>query len=123
MDRRFDILLVEDDPVLGPLTAESLSTCGHRVTLSSTAANAFDRLQAPNAFDVIILDIQLGADRAENLVRRLRDAHIEFPAIVVFSAQPSSELARAAKAVNAKGTLQKPCTIEQINRTIERAVA
>ena len=123
MTRAMDILLVEDDPVLGPLTAESLSTCGHQVTLSSTTKKAFERLRAPNAFDVMILDIQLGADRAENLVDRLKAAGIAFPAVVLFSAQPSSELARSARTVNARGTLQKPCTVAQINRMLEHAVA
>jgi len=123
MQRPLDILLVEDDPVLGPLTAESLSGYGHRVTLSSTTKNAFEHLKAPHAFNVIILDIQLGADRAENLIDRLKAAGIEFPAVVLFSAQPSSELARSARTVKASGTVQKPCTVEQINRILERAVA
>jgi DNA-binding NtrC family response regulator len=123
MQRSLDILLVEDDPVLGPLTAESLSECGHQVTLSSTTKNAFEKLKVPHAFNVIILDIQIGTDRGEDLIERLNAAGIEFPAIVLFSAQPASELARSARAVNASGTLQKPCSLEQINRMLERAVA
>ena len=123
MKRALEILLVEDDPVLGPLTAESLLAYGHQVTLSPTTKKAFERLKAPHAFDVMILDIQLGADRAENLIDRLKAAGIAFPAVVLFSAQPSSELARSARTVRASGTLQKPCTVEQINQTLERAVA
>jgi DNA-binding NtrC family response regulator len=123
MQRPLVILLVEDDPVLGPLTAESLTESGHQVTLSPSTKNAFEQLKAPHAFNVIILDIQLGADRAENLIDRLKAARIAFPAVVLFSAQPSSELARSARTVNASGMLQKPCTVEQINRMLERAVA
>jgi DNA-binding NtrC family response regulator len=123
MKRALDILLVEDDPVLGPLTAESLVTCGHHVTLSPTTRKAFEELKAPHRFDVVILDIQLGADRAENLVDRLKSAGVAFPAVVLFSAQPSSEIARAARTVNASGALQKPCTVEQIDRMLERVVA
>src|ERR1700722_13850026 len=122
MQRPLDILLVEDDPVLGPLTAESLAECGHQVTLSPTTKNAFEQLKATHAFNVIILDIQLGADRAENLIDRLKAARIEFPKVLLSSAQPSSELARSARTINASGTLQKPCTVEQINRMLERAV-
>jgi DNA-binding NtrC family response regulator len=123
MQRSLDILLVEDDPVLGPLTAESLSVCGHRLTFSSTVQSAFDHLRSPNNFDVIILDLQLGVERAEDLINRLHSARIMFPVVIIFSAQPHSELVRSAKAIQAKGTLQKPCTVEQINAMLDRAVA
>jgi CheY-like chemotaxis protein len=123
MQRLFDILLVEDDPVLGPLTAESLSVCGHQLTLSPTVQNAFERLKAPHTFNVIILDIELGTDRGEHLIALLREAKIDFPAVVLFSAQPVSELTRCAKAISAKGALQKPSTLKQINEMLERAVA
>ncbi|MEP6484005.1 MAG: response regulator [Rudaea sp.] len=118
-----DILLVEDDPVLGPLTAESLAGRGHRLTLAPTADEAFEHLRTPNHFTVMILDLQLGAVSGVDLVARLHEANIFVPAVVVFSAQPAFELMRAAKVINASGTLQKPCTVDQINHALQRLVA
>ena len=51
------------------------------------------------------------------------EAKIDFPAVVLFSAQPVSELSRCAKAISAKGALQKPSTVEQLNEMLEHAVA
>jgi len=123
MNHTHDILLVEDDPVLGPLTAESLTGFGHRLTLAPSADEAFERLRIPNDFSVMILDMQLGTVSGVEFVTRLRNARVAFPAVVVFSAQPAYELVRAAKAINASETLQKPCTVEQINEALDRLVA
>ncbi len=123
MNRTQNILLVEDDPVLGPLTAESLSMRGHALTLAATADAAFEQLAAANSYSVVLLDLQLGSVHAIDLVARLRRAHARLPSIVIFSAQPSFELSRSARAIKARATLQKPCTIDQIDDAIERAVA
>ncbi len=73
MKRKFVLLLVEDDPVLGPITAEALDIFGHATRLAATVSSAFEEL-CNTDFDAIVLDLQLGADRGETLIDIVREA-------------------------------------------------
>lgn len=55
------ILIVEDDPVLGPNVSRGLSEVGHQTTLCDNAGDAFAKFEC-EPFDVIILDQMLPAD-------------------------------------------------------------
>jgi two-component system OmpR family response regulator len=112
------ILLVEDDPALGPVTAEAMRYLGHTVELAACVELAFERIQA-DCFDAIFLDLELGAERGEVLISRLRAASLAIPVVIVLSAQPLAVLERAAKQTNARSAIQKPTTIEILKAHIE----
>ncbi len=120
MNRSIVLLLVEDDPVLGPLTADILADRGHRATLAPTMAEAFRHMHPQHVFEMILLDLELGDERGEDLIDRLRELSIAMPHIVIFSAQPESELHRAAERVGIEYVLRKPCTRQALLETIER---
>ncbi len=94
-DRRFCILLVEDDRALGPLALGSLTHVGHRVTLAVSALEFYAYLGRRNKFDVVLLDLELGNDRSELVVARLHFEYVSLPPIVVFSALTIGELKRS----------------------------
>lgn len=118
-----NILLVDDDANLGPATRDTLNFFGHRAVLATNLAQAYAELDRPHAFNVMLLDLELGAETGEMLIGRLRDAGIEFPLVVILSAQPRNELERAAKAIDAADILQKPSSLRQINETLDRLMA
>lgn len=122
MKRSVVILLVEDDPALGPVTMELLCAGGHAPTLAPSFEEAFGLLVSPHRIEVLILDLQLGANRGDILIESLRSVDAKVPPIVVLSAQPMPELMRAAKAVGAEAFLQKPCSAKRIMEAIELAV-
>jgi DNA-binding response OmpR family regulator len=117
-----NILLVEDDAALGEVTAALLVSEGYEVKIAPTAQDAFDDLAAPHAYSAVLLDLQLGRDRGDALVRRLRRSGQTLPPVVIFSAQPMVELREAAQEIGAVAVLQKPCRIGQIMKAISRAV-
>jgi DNA-binding NtrC family response regulator len=123
MKRRFSILLVEDDPTLGPVTAEALRFLGHAVSLADTVTGAYDCLEAANDFDALVLDLELGSERGETLIERLRAASLFIPEVIILSAQPPFVLARAARQTAACSAIQKPVSLEQLSAEIERCVA
>ncbi len=123
MKRRLCILLVEDDPVLGAMTFHALVHLGHRSVLAATAPAAYKHLSEPHEFHLILLDLQLGDERSEPLILRLRGGGFELPKILVFSAQPMDELHRAASTIGTRHILQKPASIEELHQAIERVVA
>jgi two-component system nitrogen regulation response regulator NtrX len=117
------VLMVEDDPALGPATVDLLTAEGHVATLASSFVEGIRLLLSPNRVEVLILDLQLGTHRGDQLVETLRSIKAKLPPIVVLSGRPMPELVGAAKAVGAEVFLQKPCSAQRILEAIELAVA
>ena len=122
MNRRFSLLLVEDDPALGSVTAQALRFMGHEVSLVGSVGEAYARLEAANDFAAVLLDLELGSERGETLIERLRDASVRVPEIIILSAQPAFVLERAVRETAACGAIQKPVSLEQLTAEIERCV-
>ena len=123
MKRSLYILLVEDDPSLGPMTFHVLIKLGHRSELAITAPAVYRHLSQPHEFALVLLDLHLGDELSEPLILRLRSEKFEMPKIVIFSSQPVAELHRVARAIGAHAIVQKPASIEQIDAAIELATA
>lgn len=116
------ILIIDDDPILGPVTVELLHTLGHRAMWVDTYERGFDALRHPEDIAIVLLDLQLGTQRGESLIADLRREGADLPPLLIFSAQPMTELRRAADMICAAGILQKPCDAAAINHAIEVAV-
>lgn len=123
MKRRCRILLVEDDPILGPMMAQALAHFEHDCVLVTSAEAARQCLSQPGRFDAVLLDLQLDGHRSEPVVEELREKGLELPPIVVLSAQPIDEIHKAVKKVRAKAFLQKPAALDDIEAVVRRAVA
>ena len=123
MNTLAEVLLVEDDEALGELTIEVLALFGHPSALATTVPEAYRLLAVPHSFRVVLLDLQIAEDRGEHLIERLERAGARLPAVVILSAQPLSELARAGQRVHAAAILQKPCSMQELTETIERIAA
>jgi DNA-binding response OmpR family regulator len=80
-DRRPPLLLVEDDPDIGPLTAEMLGD-DYAVTLVADGASGLDAARHGD-FDVLVVDRRLpGLDGLE-LVRELRRSGVPTPVLML----------------------------------------
>ncbi len=115
------VLLIDDDPVLGPVTIEVLTTLGHRGTWLESYERGRDFLVGKHDVTILLLDLQLGTLRGEALILELRAAGITIPPLLIFSAQPVEELREAAKVTRAAGILQKPCNAAAIDSAIRAA--
>ena len=117
------VLLIDDDPILGPLTIELLQALGHRATWVESYDRGIETLSGPHEITIVLLDLQLGAQRGEALIAQLRATGTNVPPLLIFSAQPMTELRNAANAIHASGILQKPCNAATIDSAIRAAVA
>jgi two-component system OmpR family response regulator len=107
------ILLVEDDHVLGALVCDALEQSGHETERVPTTESAIGALVG-RRFDVLLLDLDLGATRGEGLVHRMRALGESLPPIVIVSGQPPEVIAAATVATNAAAVLRKPYTIDEL---------
>jgi CheY-like chemotaxis protein len=123
MKRSTTILLIEDDPSVGPATLEVLAAEGHAAVLATSFDEAFEILLAPHRIQVLLLDLQLGLRRGDELIESLRARGATIPPIVIFSARPLDELVHAARMMGAEAFLQKPCSGIRLAEAIELATA
>ena len=118
-----NVLLVEDDFALASATMELLAALGYRARLADSAAKAYESLSQSNDLDIVLLDLQLGRERGEKVVMKLRAAGSAIPPIIILSAMPIKALVDAVEITHAHGMLQKPCSAPQLVNAIESALA
>jgi DNA-binding response OmpR family regulator len=121
-DKNCSVLVVEDDPSVGQALSEALRSAGYRCEVASSAQAAFDLLQAAQAFDVVILDLQLAEERSEDLVDRLQRANIVVPPLVIVSGRPNAELRVAGRKTRAAAWIKKPFSIDSVVAAIDIAI-
>src|ERR1700733_9196384 len=101
------ILVVEDDPVLGPLTCDLLESKGHKAILAEDAKRGLAELAAAEKCHVVLLDLQVGDVRGEELIHRARHERLPVPPVIIVSAQPIEQLRKAADEIGASAIVQK----------------
>jgi CheY-like chemotaxis protein len=122
MGRILNVLLVEDDQLVQYAMVEGLSDAGHVVSVAGTKNRAIEVLTHHHYYDVILLDLRLGADRGEDIFLQLRARGTPFPPVIIVSAQPMAEIKRVESVIHVAASLQKPVSIQDICETMERAV-
>ena len=123
MDSSRSVLLIEDDVPLARSTDDLLTMLGFDVTWKANATQATAALCSPHHFSVVLLDLNLGAERGEQIIQDARSRGCLIPPVVIFSAQPERELTLAAQSSRAAGILRKPCSASAIQAAIENALA
>ena len=102
--RALSILLVEDDPISREVTAALLRTVGHQVEAAADEDQAV-ACASGQAFDLILLDIDLGRGGSGlALARRLRAELSVPPAIVALTGSDVP----ASAALDLDGVIVKP---------------
>jgi DNA-binding NtrC family response regulator len=113
------VLIVDDDEALRGLLARELARSGHRVAQARSGAEAMARVKEEEP-DVALLDLMLPDEPGIEVLRRLRR---ERPAVevVVLTAHGTVDTALAAMKLGAADYLGKPCHLQELEMTLERA--
>jgi DNA-binding NtrC family response regulator len=106
------VLIVDDEPAIRLLCRVNLELAGYMVRESGSLGDA--RRVIEEGVDLVLLDMHIGIDRSEGLVKELVERRI--PVAVVTG---STELAVVA-ATGADAVLAKPFTIEDLESTVAR---
>lgn len=107
------ILVVDDDHVFAALVCDALQISGHEARSVPTTESAIGAL-LERRYDLLLLDLDLGATRGEAMIQRFRSLGERLPAIIILSGQPSDVVAAAATATGAAAAVRKPCTIDEL---------
>ena len=114
------ILMIDDDHVFSGLIGDALQISGHDVRRVPTMESGIGAL-LERRYDVVLLDLDLGATRGEAVVRRMQNLGERLPPIIILSGKPSGVLAAAMKSTGAVAAVRKPCAIDELLAAIGAA--
>lgn len=112
------ILVVDDDPVVGQLFAESLEVDGHKVTTTLSSLKALELINNKH-FDMIFLDLLMPELDGGELFRRIRQTDKDVPVIII-TGYPDSDLMVKAMEYGPFAVMKKPFTGDEILEAVHR---
>lgn len=115
------ILLADDDAATRDLVERALTTDGHAVTSTQDGAEALERLEAPDSFDLLISDVQMPA--VDGIALAEKGLAVQPKLRVILISGFADELDRA-KHVRSKvaSVVAKPITLEGIRAAVKAAL-
>jgi CheY-like chemotaxis protein len=112
------VLVVEDNPEVGSVTATLLEQIGYRVVRAETAAEALARLQNDDAIDVLLSDIVM--PNGMNGIHLAQEVSERYPHIGVLLTTGYSDVAATAEA--RFPILRKPFELQALERAVRDAL-
>lgn len=119
-DRRAQVLVAEDEPVMLRAIARVLGGAGYDVTLAPDGAEAIAVVRE-RAFDVIITDIEMPGADGITVLRAVRERDLDVPVVVVTGA-PSLQTSIQALEEGALRYLVKPFDLGALLGVVAQAV-
>ncbi len=113
---KVQILIIDDEPVIGQLFKDSLKGSGYQVTTTLSSLEALE-LVGSRHFDFIFLDLLMPELDGAELFRRIRQMDKHIP-VAIITGYPDSEIMNRAMEYGPITVLKKPFDSEQIHDVI-----
>src|SRR5215475_1455937 len=115
------ILIADDDEVSCQLFAETLEAEGYRVEQATSGESALSRLGEETP-DLLIIDVRMPGTSGLEVTRIVHEKYPSLP-VIVMTAFGSIETAIEAIHEGAFDFISKPMNLEEIKKTVSRALA
>jgi excisionase family DNA binding protein len=107
-----EILVIDDEPVIGELLRASLGMCGYRVTTTTSSRQGLE-LVAARRFDLIFLDLVMPELDGSEVFRRIREVDRD-TTVAIVTAYSDSELMKKAMEYGPFLVIRKPFAIVEV---------
>jgi CheY-like chemotaxis protein len=116
------ILVVDDSEAIRQILADALEQQGYRVQTAADGYQAWELLRQNRfCYDLVITDVTMPAmDGLELLARIMADW--PWIKVVLITGCAETDLKLQAQMLGAVAVLSKPCSLEQIQRTLRLAL-
>lgn len=111
------ILVIDDDPLAGEMTAALLEFQGHTTLLANDAMDATQQLDAHDNIALIVSDMHMPLINGIELLAMLREQGVTLPFILLTGDTPDDTLRRTP---GLSACLQKDAALEE---TLQQAVS
>jgi PAS domain S-box-containing protein len=113
-------LVVDDEPGIRDILAETLEAEGFEVTVAEDGGDALERFRAaPDAFDLVLMDVSMPVLTGEQALRDMRRLRTDVPVILMSGFDQPADEGEAPPGA-AAGSLAKPFTRDALLREIAR---
>ena len=116
------ILLVEDDELVAKTVMNALKRMGHQTTHYANGNEAWLHLSTQQAYDLLLLDLDLPGISGVEIVRRARAIHYT-GRILIASGRLSEAEIQELDTLKVDGKLQKPFTPQTLGAAIQSSLA
>jgi len=113
-----DLLIIEDDPTVGPLLRDVFVSDGHTATLMRSGEAGLDYLASERP-DAVLLDVQLPRISGIEVLRRIRSKSPDLPVVVITGHATPEQIAQA-KALGVVEVLEKPEILNEVHDALKR---
>jgi DNA-binding NtrC family response regulator len=120
MGYRKEIMVVDDEPIVGERLKDFLEKDGHRVETFVDPRAALQRLEE-KVFDLVISDIRMGDIDGIQIMERVFEKSRRMKVIMI-TGYATMDLARESMAKGAFDFIAKPFKLKEIRGTIAKAV-
>lgn len=111
-DRGLNILIVDDDTIIGPVLKDYLEDKEIHVTLINDSLSALSAIK-PNNFDVCLLDVKMPGKSGFELGKELKELHPDLPFIFLTGETGKSDKITGLK-IGADDYITKPFNLEEL---------
>jgi DNA-binding NtrC family response regulator len=120
MDKRYDILILDDEPIVGERLKQALEKEGNQVEIFINPHLALERV-SEKTFDIVVTDIRMDDIDGIEILERVR-AMSERTKVVMITGYATLEVARESLAKGAFDFIAKPFKRREIRGVIQKAV-
>jgi CheY-like chemotaxis protein len=114
------IIVIDDEPDFLESIRRGLITSGFKdVQLEKDPLQAIEIIEQGKDFDLDLIDVTMPTMNGLTLIKRIREDRKSLP-IFLITAQADVDLRREAFRLNCEGFMEKPFTLEEIIREIDR---
>ncbi len=118
---KYKILIVDDKEKLCRLMATNYQQQGYETAYALCGAEAIERFKS-DKFDIVLLDLQLGADNGIDVLKDILALKPDIPVIIITGFGTISSAVEAMK-IGAYDYVQKPVDFPAICKLIKKAIA
>ncbi len=118
MKKEVWVMVLDDEPIVGQRLKPALEKRGFQVETYAESTGALRRLEEKK-FDVLVTDLKMSGPGGMDVLRYLKDRHLDTRAIVI-TGYPTIERAREAEVLDAQ-FVPKPFTLGQIAKLVAAA--
>ncbi|MGD8396400.1 MAG: response regulator [Candidatus Eiseniibacteriota bacterium] len=118
-DKGLDILLVDDEAIVGKRLSAALEKNGHRVEIYDTGRAAIARL-AERRFDIVVTDVRIDEIDGLDVLAAVQE-HSPRTKTILITGYATVEVAREALAKGAFDFIAKPFRPQELRDVIDRA--
>lgn len=112
-----EILVIEDDPVIGKAVQQGLTETGHECTWVKDSRHGYDQAMTQR-FDVIILDLMIPGEPGLSLLERVRRGGVRTPVLILTALGSVDDRVRGLN-TGADDYLVKPFAMPELMARIE----